>query len=768
MSRASKELIFACSLANPKIRASIGTYCRDIEWSSDLAKKVVSYFLLPDVSQSDFNPIQFKAFAVNFAIEGEVDSMLDDCLEYCNLKNNVKVFLESFQKFYRYRYVTDLVHEAGGDVDTLITGIERMRDVNLSPIPVDRLGELDLDQVIQEDLGSDDPIPTSFEFLQKALDSKGYLRGQVAMVVAPPSSGKSQPVDALIFTPAGVKKMGDISVGDEVCIPAGGIAKVTHIHPQGVIEVYKVAFSDGTSTECSLDHLWLTSTKNERDARKSSVKSLREIQKTLHIENGTRINHTIPQAQPLHFSQQENLPIDAYILGVLLGDGGFTTTTPSFSSGDPELIEILSSRLPHNVHLVKSKGQKYGYYLSGGIKKKKNPVTSALRELGVYGCLSLEKFIPSSYLFASPEDRVELLRGLMDTDGTSASTPYFGTSSYQLACDVKFLVESLGGIAVIRSREKTRSFRVFIRLLSVNPFRLSRKASKWTHKTRLHRRSIVSIDFIGCKECRCITLDDKLGLYITNNGIVTHNSLFLANECVHFLKNGLKVYWVALGDMMRFDFISRLTSIVEGRRLSTLEKPELREAFGRHRELFKNLRMSVLPAGQVDAYTIKSFLETSISTEEDVDVFMLDYDANLLARSESSYIEGDIVYNTMSAISRPQGRKYRLVLIASQPKIQYWEDQELDKNSAADSSRKQAIVDIMITIGRNNDSEDHRGTLKAAKVRRGREGIRAFYIVEECGRFKEEETPGIFDHVFGAPKSKSGYRSRPGSRNGLR
>ena len=215
-------------------------------------------------------------------------------------------------------------------------------------------------------------------------------------------------------------------------------------------------------------------------------------------------------------------------------------------------------------------------------------------------------------------------------------------------------------------------------------------------------------------------------------------SLFLANEVYAMLEGGCKVYWLALGDMMRYDFIIRLSALMTGNGLTEVSMEPHKYWNDEVKEKCKNLRMSVLPAGQVDIHNVKNYIDNYVVADEDFDVFILDYDSNLLQTNENMYMAGDEIYNVMSQIARPTGKIYRLAMIASQPKIQYWEFDELPKEAAGESSRKQAIVDVMITIGKSaSHQEHHMGVMKAAKLRRGKEGLRSYYILRDNGKFDE-------------------------------
>jgi hypothetical protein len=164
-----------------------------------------------------------------------------------------------------------------------------------------------------------------------------------------------------------------------------------------------------------------------------------------------------------------------------------------------------------------------------------------LKTMGLWNHLSYDKFIPKQYLFASIDDRLELLRGLMDTDGSPSghSTAEYSTSSRRLADDVKFLVLSLGGDCRVVCRtpkytykgeikEGHESFRLYISFEEQSSiFNLSRKKSKCKNKRNPNYpigRRVESISHVGIKKCRCILVSNPDHLYVTDNFIVTHNT----------------------------------------------------------------------------------------------------------------------------------------------------------------------------------------------------------------------------------------------------
>src|SRR5690606_34868863 len=165
-----------------------------------------------------------------------------------------------------------------------------------------------------------------------------------------------------------------------------------------------------------------------------------------------------------------------------------------------------------------------------------------LTSVGLINKFSHEKFIPDDYKYSSIKDRIALLQGLMDTDGSVDSRTgkdfEFTTTSPFLAQDFKWIVQSLGGTVSISTRKTKYSYNKEKRtgLLSyrlrlslpnnINPFRLERKSSLVKNRTKyIPRRYIVSVESCGFENCQCILIDHPDHLYITNDCIVTHNTL---------------------------------------------------------------------------------------------------------------------------------------------------------------------------------------------------------------------------------------------------
>lgn len=394
------------------------------------------------------------------------------------------------------------------------------------------------------------------ELITESILDKGIFKA--VFMSGSPGSGKAQPLSSLILTIDGWKKMGDIKIGDKIITPNNTIATVIEEHPQGMIPVYKVKLLDGRETRCSAEHLWKIHGIRTKRKRPSCGKRIWSIENTEKIIESLNKSHLktrchIPTPTSIDFRKDIKLPIDPYLLGVLLGDGGLTAGVRlTIEDNDIEIINKIKSKLfdCHTISKLKGKTNKYGYTItSNNPKKGSNKYKNILDELGLFGKKSEDKFIPEIYKNTSINDRIELLQGLFDTDGYSSPNAqiYFYSTSKKLIDDVAYIIWSLGDVPFISVKKtgyKKDNVKIdckdcyIITLQSHNPekyFSLERKKERASNK-KLQKRNInhnlrnkiISIEPDGEDICKCITIDNEDGLYLTDNFIVTHNSYTLS------------------------------------------------------------------------------------------------------------------------------------------------------------------------------------------------------------------------------------------------
>lgn len=357
------------------------------------------------------------------------------------------------------------------------------------------------------------------------------------LIAAMTSGGKAQPDDAIVLTPHGYRLIAELQVGEKVIGGDGNPTEIVGVFPQGRKLIYKVCFSDRTSTECCEDHLWAV--RNKTDRLNGSSWRILPVSKIREAKPET---YHIPVVADISFPKRE-LGLHPYVLGLLLGDGGVACGI-KVTICDAEIKARFERLLPQGNKLVHQKNCDYLIVGDG----EWNPVAYELSQLGVLGLRSYKKFIPWAYKYASSEQRKELVRGLMDSDGgcQSGKSPTFDITSKLLVEDMAFLIRSLGGWTKIRVKSRStyrwkgekRYGRAVYRLtvgLDFNPFsEYVAKGSRYRSKLRHPLRKIVAIELVGEKPCRCIKVQNEDGLYVTNDCIVTHNTvvaeMFLAQE----------------------------------------------------------------------------------------------------------------------------------------------------------------------------------------------------------------------------------------------
>lgn len=389
--------------------------------------------------------------------------------------------------------------------------------------------------------------------------------------------GRAQPLFTNVLTPTGFRPIGDLKVGDFVIGSDGSPTEVTGVYPQGFKEIYRVFTQDGASTLASGDHLWAVYTASDRRRNKPArILETKEMIGNLRAAHAHRYELPVLSA-PVKFESRP-LPMDPYALGLLLGDGSFSSrATPSFTTKDPELAEALGRLIPG---IEVRRKTDIGYVLNrittpGEVITIENPVTGVMRRLGLSGKKSEAKFVPEDYLFNSADVRLAVLQGLLDTDGGPVTQEgrtcriQYTTVSDQLCDNVIFLVESLGGVVYLRTRDaagrkpglargREVHHRYDANILDIRlpegvlPFRLARKAEKYAAAGGGRpMRYVDRIEPVGTTEAVCISVAAEDSLYVTEDFLLTHNTLndafIILDEAQNTTAEQMKMFLTRLG-----------------------------------------------------------------------------------------------------------------------------------------------------------------------------------------------------------------------------
>jgi phosphate starvation-inducible PhoH-like protein len=370
--------------------------------------------------------------------------------------------------------------------------------------------------------------------------------------------GRAQPLFTKVLTPTGFRPIGEVQIGDLVIGSDGHPTEVLGVYPQGYKDIYRVYTQDGSSTLASGDHLWSVYTRADRHRGKPArVLQTKEMVGNLRAAHYHR--YELPLlSEPVGFKSRP-VPLDPYALGLLLGDGCFSCrATPTFATADPELADVLNR-----------------ITTPGEVIAIENPVTGAMRRLGLAGAKSNAKFVPDDYLFNSPDVRLAVLQGLLDSDGGPVtqhgrtSRVQFTTVSDRLRDDVVFLVQSLGGVVYCqtgkaegrkpgRARGREVHHRSDTHILDIRlpegfaPFRLARKAAKYDAVGGGRPiRFIDRIESAGTEEAVCIQVAAADSLYVTEDFLLTHNTLndafIILDEAQNTTGEQMKMFLTRLG-----------------------------------------------------------------------------------------------------------------------------------------------------------------------------------------------------------------------------
>lgn len=382
-------------------------------------------------------------------------------------------------------------------------------------------------------------------------------RFRTAYIEIPRKNGKALGLDTPIPTPSGWSTMGELRVGEQVFDERGRPCLITGATPvQWRRPVFRVTFSDGTAILADAEHEWFVTSRRtglprtglgaKSTERQRHIRTTAELRATLwNDERKNEANHRVPVCEPLQ-RPPAVLPIDPYVLGAWLGDGH--SSDGAITQGIKD-IEFLRAQFIGAGYEVAQRAAPTLFGVRG--------LRVQLRALGVLN----NKHLPGQYLTASVGQRMELLRGLMDTDGhcSKAGQCEFSTTSYELLSGFLELARSLGfkpsvkhTRAMLRGRDCGPSYRVQFWAFADWPvFRMPRKVARLKPpppgSCRSRTRQIVAIDPVPSVPVRCIEVDSPSHLYLAGEGMIpTHNSLLASGIGLYLLvadqEPGAEVY----------------------------------------------------------------------------------------------------------------------------------------------------------------------------------------------------------------------------------
>ena len=562
--------------------------------------------------------------------------------------------------------------------------------------------------------------------IEKALDrclrvarevkSEGSKEFVNVLFIGDGGSGKEMPDDTPIQTPGGTKNIGDMKVGDLVIGTDGKPHKVTGVFPQGTKEVVKFILSDGSEVLSGWEHLWTFIVRSHRQDKEVTMTTKEALAKF-----GNKITRNVvalPSIKPIEYSHKD-FSCDPYVLGVFLSDGCCKHGDKidwklTLSSGD----EFIPNWVGGILGLTPQKRESnYSWYFKksdGSLAKQSEYLPSELCGRGSY-----DKYIPEEYFYGDPEQRLALLRGLMDTDGSAHPSRRsqnkggnsFSSVSKALAEGVIRLVRSLGGFAHIRevhrvksykgvSREKT-SYQVRFNC-EFNPFLLPRKAELHKIPHQFMRRKLREIvEIKSSVPCTCIEVDSPDHLFLANDFIPTHNTSRIKSWAK---ANGINLKEVHTADLDQTDMGGAVAPDKTGTKVTRLSPTEMNslaepnsvlflDEYNRGMDQIRGTLLTLIENHTVydaEAPGFRRELEGMLFTVAAINPFSADFNVQQLDAAEESrfmtvWVDSDPLatlnwYRTKE-FSQPQN-KGRLAIgeaLLSSPKFSFTSGRDLER-----------------------------------------------------------------------------------------
>lgn len=374
----------------------------------------------------------------------------------------------------------------------------------------------------QYDVDADHLVELS-KYLEKV--ENGQIKRLI--ITMPPRHGKLIAHSVPILTTLGWKTHGELQEGDYVFHPSGKPVKVMRCSTENIATL-EVKVTGGETIKVHPDHEWMVWTRSQRNWRVMETKDFTRIKLTTGPigKRGGRYQFQLPNIEALQFEAQE-LPIPPYLLGLWLGDG---TASKGWINHHKDDYAMIDKACVEPLHIHKT----YIHKTTGVVSSVfSNHLYFAIKKHNLFK----NKHIPSVYFSSSIEQRLELLAGLIDTDGNVGkdSRVRIVTGDPKLAKDIERLVHELGMRPYVMTAQPCVSssgivgkkviYTIGFQPTMYIPTALERKKIKRLYKQR--KLAITEVfPTLSPEKGKCIQVDSEDGLYLVGKSLVpTHNSM---------------------------------------------------------------------------------------------------------------------------------------------------------------------------------------------------------------------------------------------------
>lgn len=429
-------------------------------------------------------------------------------------------------------------------------------------------------------------------------------------------------LDTPVATPTGWRPLREIRKGSWVYTSGGYLAQVSSRVRYGKAPCWEVVFNDGTTMVCDDSHRWrvrraVNADKVAAPWRDTTLEQLRTVISTAEnvrqkgqrrmvrraeegerpwLQPNGRPRWQVPLAAPVMRDELE-LPVDPYLLGVLITRGSTANNCVRITSSDPDVMARVRDAIPEECEVRELAMATQAWSIRGrtgrGLRsgQPRNPLLPLLEQVGLWSLRAWERTIPDDYLMGSIAQRLALLQGLLDTGAHSrrGGAVVYAARSQAVARAVLELARSLGALAwesPPRMRSRRQVHLITMKLPDgVEPFHCESKARVYQEHVAARRpgalaRTIVDIRPAGRREIGCITVDDDLHDFLIKDYVVSCNS-------AKSTEIGLLCAWLIgrhtlAKKLLRILYVSFNIDVARGKSLAiknTLLSPEYQEIF---------------------------------------------------------------------------------------------------------------------------------------------------------------------------------------------
>ena len=575
-------------------------------------------------------------------------------------------------------------------------------------------------------------IPTGFPELDaKDIFQGGIGQGELGVIVA--NTGCHAKGTDILMYDGSIKKVEDVVLGDVLMGPDSRPRNVLKL-VRGNEKMYEITPKRyGRPFVVNENHMLSLKTTRQTKSEERKIVNI-SVKDYLKTDSYYKHLHKLRKSELIEFKNDYTLRIPPYVLGILLGDGCLRRQCIEFTTAEPdellpELREFVGTFGLQLKEHRKENNKAAGYRIVGEKGTNSNDFVRLLREMNLIDKLSGDKYVPNEYKTASVHDRLEILAGLLDTDGYYRNNCYeFCSKSKQLADDVEFISRSLGlSVSMVSKYIKCIPYyRLMISGdVSVIPVRLKRKRGTPRRQKRDHLvtgfdvRELPNDDFYG------FTLDGD-HLYLTGDFVVHHNcgkSHCLTALGANAIRSGFNVIYYTFelsAPKIGIRFDSNFCDIDSN---DIVENKDKVLQFYEGNSNFGKLIIKSYPANTATIGTLRAHIEKLSIKDFRPDLIIIDY-ADIMRSSrqyDSPRHELKLLYEELRSLA---DELHVPIWTASQSNREGANSEIVDVTNMSESYGKAATADIVVSISRRaHEKASGLARFFIAKNRAGRDGL---------------------------------------------